>query len=554
MSDDVRRFAETTDAALAAGDLPAAVRAVLELARTQRFDAVPGLIPARLHDVFQLATAAGDRAVLAAALARSWAYAGRPGRAAPFAATALELAHGLGDPVLLADCLDATLTAHWGPDDLERRHRWAEELDDVAAHLREPKARRQAYLWGLTVAWELLDLPGIHRNLRALEELGAQDAPARFFAATRRLAVDLLFGRTGTASYLREIAEEAAGRTFVADLDGLRHVMVAYPAMIGGDRATCAAEAAAYEEFALVHGEPAVLAEAGLLWTAAGRADRAAAVAGQFGGDALARRPADADWLLTVQCVLEAAVAGHVTEVVAAAVELLTPYEGRAVINAGAVMFHGVTDDTLSRGNALLGHDAAAARQRAQALATYRRIGAVWWRDRLEGVAARSGHAMRFRPAAGGLWSVGPDAAPVTVPGMRGLEYLHRLLARPGTGIAAVDLVGAQTVHQPGTGPAADARALAAYRRRLATAGPAERAAIEAHLRSVTGLGGRARESGSTAERARVAVRKAIVGALAKLAEVQPELARHLYEHVSTGAVCRYEPDADPAAAVTWLL
>jgi hypothetical protein len=135
---------------------------------------------------------------------------------------------------------------------------------------------------------------------------------------------------------------------------------------------------------------------------------------------------------------------------------------------------------------------------------------------------------------------------------MRGLTYLHHLLARPGVDVPAQDLVGPQTVTAPSTGPAADAKALAAYRRRLATAPPAEQAAIEAHLRSVTGLGGRAREHGATAERARVAVRKAIVAALAKVAEVQPAVGRHLYERVTTGAVCRYDPDpADPAR---WLL
>ncbi|MCU7724942.1 hypothetical protein ODJ79_14540 [Actinoplanes sp. KI2] len=573
MSDDVRRlldradghraagrgadagplYAEATDLALAAGDLPAAIRAVLALARGQRFDVQPGLIPARLHDVYVRATEPADRARLAAALARVWAYASRPHRAAPFATTALELARAEGDPVLLADCLDATLTAHWGPDDLDRRRGWAQELDDVVAHLRDPQARLQAYLWALTVAWELLDLPRIHRHLRALEELGAADAEARFFAAPRRLAADLLLGRLDTAPLLREIAEEAAGQAFVADVEGIGHLMTAYPAMLRGDRATCAAEAAVYQEWATTEGAPTVLAEAGLLWAAAGRTDRAAAVAGQFGGDTLAGLPADGDWLLTVQCVLEAALAGGVREVVAAAVELLTPYENRAVINAGAVMFHGTTDDTLSRGNALLGNATAAARQRERALATYRRIGAVWWRERLE-AAAPGGDAgrMRLRRAEGGLWSVGPDAAPVTVPGMRGLEYLHCLLSRPDTEIPALDLAGPQTVRQGGLGPDADARALAEYRRRLATAPPAERAAIEAHLRSVTGLGGRARESGSSAERARVAVRKAIVAALGRVAEAQPELGRHLYERVSTGATCRYRPD--PANPITWLL
>jgi hypothetical protein len=36
------------------------------------------------------------------------------------------------------------------------------------------------------------------------------------------------------------------------------------------------------------------------------------------------------------------------------------------------------------------------------------------------------------------------------------------------------------------------------------------------------------------------------------MAEVQPEFGRHLYERVSTSAVCRYEPD--PTAPVGWLL
>jgi hypothetical protein len=99
----------------------------------------PGLIPARLHGVYVRAGEPADRARLAAALARVWAYASRPHRAAPFATTALDLARADGDPVLLADCLDAMLTAHWGPDDLERRRGWARELDDVVAHLRDPK-------------------------------------------------------------------------------------------------------------------------------------------------------------------------------------------------------------------------------------------------------------------------------------------------------------------------------------------------------------------------------------------------------------------------------
>jgi hypothetical protein len=77
-----------------------------------------------------------------------------------------------------------------------------------------------------------------------------------------------------------------------------------------------------------------------------------------------------------------------------------------------------------------------------------------------------------------------------------------------------------------------------------------ERDAVAAYLASGTGLGKRARTTGGHHERARVAVRKAIVAALAKVAEADPWLGRHLHDRVQTGSECRYEPDPD----VEWLL
>src|SRR6185436_2266152 len=90
------------------------------------------------------------------------------------------------------------------------------------------------------------------------------------------------------------------------------------------------------------------------------------------------RLPRDNDWLLTLQCVLEGALAVEDATIVSDVVDLLGPYSGRAVINAGAVMFHGVTDDTLGRAANLLGDRSEADRLSTAALATYDRIGAVW--------------------------------------------------------------------------------------------------------------------------------------------------------------------------------
>ena len=148
------------------------------------YNLTPGLLPVRLHAAYDATTEPAPRARLAAALARCWSYANEPVRARPFALEALDLADGLDDPLLLADALDAALASHWGPDDLARRRDWAVRLDDAAAHLRDPDARLQAQLWGLTVAWEVLDLPRMHRCMRAIELLGEESPRARFFAAT----------------------------------------------------------------------------------------------------------------------------------------------------------------------------------------------------------------------------------------------------------------------------------------------------------------------------------------------------------------------------------
>ena len=80
----------------------------------------------------------------------------------------------------------------------------------------------------------------------------------------------------------------------------------------------------------------------------------------------------------------------------------------------------------------------------------------------------------------------------------------------------------------------------------------AEREALVAELAGATGLGGAPRTTGATVERARVAVRKAIVSALSRIEEVDQALGRHLRDRVRTGSACRYEPDPD--RVVEWEL
>src|SRR5262249_35474319 len=126
------------------------------------------------------------------------------------------------------------------------------------------------------------------------------------------------------------------------------------------------------------------------------------------------------------------------------------------------------------------------------------------------------------------------------------------------------------TVAEQAAGERLDRRALTAYRNRLREIDEdldeaqswndparverieAEREALLRELAGATGLGGRVRSTGGTAERARVAVRKAIASALDRIDAEDPATARLLRRTVHTGSVCRYEQDPD--APVEWLL
>jgi hypothetical protein len=561
-------FDRAAVAAQAEDDVPTHVAAALGLARGQQYNLTPGLLPIRLHAAYESADDPRLRARVAAALARCWAYANEARRAQPFALEALHLAEQQDDPALLADALDAALASHWGPDDLALRRDWAQRLADSAAHLADPDARLQAHLWSLTVAWETLDLTRMHRAMRALELLAPDSSRAEFFAATRRLPIELLRQNMTVVPLLIDRATEAAGAAVIPDAQGVLHNMRAYSAMFAGDSETCAAEAPAFEAHAVEFGVASVRAEAALIWLGAGRPEKAAEMIGAFTPLVLAELPRDNDWLLILQCVLEAALSLGDGYVITAAAALLAPYEGRSVVNAGAVMWHGVTDDPLARAYAASGDHDAAARHRAAALATYERIGAVWWRDRLratlltEPTPARDVTVVHLHQQPSGLWLVGREGATFVLPRMRGLTHLHELLSAPDTELPAVNLIGGEVVEQAPI-EVLDDESRRVVRAKLAELDSAlahtdradlrrDREALASYLADATGLGNRHRTTSSNAERARVSVRKAIVNALAKIAETDPWLGRHLHDRIRTGYDCRY--DTDPDRPISWIL
>ncbi len=169
-------------------------------------------------------------------------------------------------------------------------------------------------------------------------------------------------------------------------------------------------------------------------------------------------------------------------------------------------------------------------------------------------------------------WVVTASGATAQVGNTKGIRYLAALLERPGTERHALDLVdavegvGATNRRDLGTaGPAADTAARADYRHKIeqlraeiddalaahaldrAEALQGEIDALVAHLSAAFGLGGKNRQAGSAAEKARVNVTRALRTAIGAVSAVAPEAGRSLDRDIRTGTYCAYVPAAGDA-------
>ncbi|MFN2625927.1 MAG: hypothetical protein ABR520_07575 [Mycobacteriales bacterium] len=575
--------------ARAANDADAMAAAALRLASLQHFGGPGGRTPALLHEAY---LAAADvpitRARLAAALARSWVYGNDAARGAPFALEAVELATDAGDPIVLADALDAQLATSWGPDDLAERLHVTARLQDAAAHVDDVRTRMDAHLWRLTTALETLDVTGVHRQLSALDLLADETGSrlVRYFALTRRAMHATLVGNLDACRELVETAYALGADIGVVDAFAVYHAQLGEIARHANDVRFLTGEAALAEDYAVRNGIQSLAAEAAVFALQAGDTERASKLVLQVAGGGFDVVAHDVDWLLTVTKTTEAAAGLGLADIARAGMTLLAPYAGRCVVNAGAVVCVGVVEDYLWHAAVVVG-DPRAGEWRSAAATAYRRLGAPWWLRRVSApqgdhavpVAAEPGPAVRTvelrRLPGRAVWSVGPADDARLLPDMKGLHYIGALLQRPDAEIAALDLSAmvaghGTTLSEGDVGDRLDRLALTTYRNRLrdideeldeaqSWRDPArveriekEREALLRELAGATGLGGRARTMGGTAERARVAVRKAIATALERIDAEDPATARLLRRTVHTGSVCRYEPDPD--APVDWLL
>ena len=149
---------------------------------------------------------------------------------------------------------------------------------------------------------------------------------------------------------------------------------------------------------------------------------------------------------------------------------------------------------------------------------------------------------------------------------LRGLQYLAALLSRPGHEFRAIELCGGHEVADPI--PIIDQRARYAYRRRLDEVDQdiaeakgnndiarvdlalRDREFLLAELNGAVGLGGRLRETGGAAERARTSVTRSLRYALDRLTDHDEVLGKHLKRTVRTGSCCSYTTDT--VAPISW--
>jgi len=338
----------------------------------------------------------------------------------------------------------------------------------------------------------------------------------------------------------------------------------------------------------------------------AGDGSKAAAeLAALCGGD-LAELPQSSTWLVTMHGIVQAAHLLQDGDTALRAYELLRPFARLPMVGGLGVVCFGSVQHALGlalltagdldgavehlraavRQNLALAHWPAVVASRhklAQALARRGRPHDASHARAESDAAAKesaalglavSGDAAYKTPAKpvtcirqGRNWQVEAGGRRVEVGHSVGMLHLAVLIANPGQEIPAAELVAglaalARDAERAAESeqPLLDEEAMRDYRDRveelsaeigeLESAGEPERAArarterewLVAELARTTGIGGRARSFPGGAERARIAVGKAVRRALARIAESDPAIGEQLRQTIHTGVRCSYRP------------
>lgn len=571
--------------ARAHGRPEALATAALGYARSLEFGAHEPRRLARLEEAADALAGAGPSAQRARVLARLaqelWMVPGAEARRAGLADEAIAMAEAVGDDGALAYALDAWLQTVWSPELRAEREARAEQLARVAARSDDLELRLQAHRWRINLAVEAGEMaraeaaiadyaavasalrrPDYLANARMREAMlpqhrGETDAALALGAQTRELA-------RAAGDPQADIVHDAFRVLTLAEADREGALLEALPAL------------RAHVDTGARHAIYRAILALGL--ARAGRLDEARVEWERLFSADLADVSRDMFWPSVLAALAGTCLALEDRERAGRLIELLTPL---APLNAaiGASGSLGAVAGWLGLLCAFLGRRDEAIPRLEQGIAANERMGALWRASRLaaalaslRGPEAPAVVASRVERAAlvrdGALWRVEHAGRTGHVKDALGVGYLKTLLERPGVEVAAGDL--AASVPSEGALPRIDETARRVYRARIvalreelaeaesfADLGRAERArselaALTAELTRAYGLGGRARATGSSTERARTRVQKALRRAIAAIGEALPELGQHLERAVRTGAFCAYDPE--PRSPIEWTL
>jgi hypothetical protein len=515
--------------------------------------------------------------VLARHAMESWAQTRPEGRTEESLLEALALARESGDPETLAAVLTMSLQALGAPEELSTRIALCDELSATLQELPDLAWKLEGHRWRLNLSIELGDITTARREVEAYSRVAEASRRPQLIANARlregfipSLLGDfdaLALNATATRDAQRQAQDPQAETIYLSrraldcgDSGALDELATVLPPL--RDEVNRIPHFLFYRAI-LIH---ALVAQGDL--------PQARTEWETLHARGLEDLPRNFTTLATLCLLAEPAVALSDRPRAEALYARLLPYGGaHASIGAsrslGPVGYHAAL---LAR---FLGAEAEMRALLEKAEALSHQLGAAFWLQRVRALAGSAAVA-RVQSARfvreGKEWHLEFGGVSARAPDGRGLRLLAELLARPGESIPVLELAGPTPDGGERTeqheAPLLDAQALRAYRARVATLrealedaeamGRSERAealrseldAIAAELKRATGLGGRARVTSGPAERARVAVTKALTRAIAALRPVHPALAEHLEACVTTGSRCRYAPSQH--APVTW--
>lgn len=539
---DGARAALLEGAALArdAGRADLLARAALGIAGRGGFE-VPLFDRAQLSLLEDALDALGDdgdralRAECAARLSVALSLGGRDDRRAELARQAVDLAREAGDDRALANALAARCDVHAGPAHVDDRAGDATEIVAIGLRLRDPAIELLGRRLRVVALLEQGDIAGADTEIEAFARTAAPlDRPQFDWILALWRAARAVHDRdhAGFVRWNDEVARRGA-------LAGSRNAEV----LAFGQRWMALIELGRVDD-AVRHWHDAqpsdVLADYGPViaasqaWATAIEGDReqASSLIDRH-TPALLTMIDDSEWLSSLTQLADAIalLGGH--PLAASIRDELARHRDRWVIDGTGAFIRGPVTRWLD----LLAPLAGAVAEPAPGTGRFVREGDLWSLT-FEGTTAHVKHG-------------------------KGVRDLAVLLAHPGAEVAAVDLVadGGGALVEHDTGEVLDERARRAYRARIdalrlelddadVAGDPArsaqaqhEFAALTAQLAGALGLGGRARRSGGSGERARTAVTARIRDALGRIDRVHPALGNHLRRSIRTGTFCCYDPD-----------